>query len=98
MTETQNRKANGMTGQQCMCGFTEAAGVDETLADHLMEVFAPDDGKGSDGLVHFEGEANLFCLCGAGGTAEQLDAHFLAMFTPADTVGRDGRKHERLEA
>jgi hypothetical protein len=83
-----------MTGQQCTCGFTEAAGVDETLADHLMEVFAPDDGKGSDRLVHFEGEENLVCLCGAGGTAGQLDAHFLTVFTPADAIGRDGARHQ----
>jgi hypothetical protein len=87
-----------MTGQQCTCGFTEAAGADETLADHLMEVFAPDDGKGPDGRVHLEGEVSLFCLCGIGGSAERLDDHLLAVFTPADAIGRDGHKHERLEA
>jgi hypothetical protein len=85
-----------MTGQQCMCGFTEAAAVDETLADHLMEVFAPDDGKGPDGRVHLEGETPLFCLCGTGGSALELDEHLLEVFTPADSVGRDGVKHERV--
>ena len=61
-----------MTSQQCICGFSEAAGMDETLTDHLVEVFAPDDGRAADGLVHLEGEADLFCLCGTGGTPEQL--------------------------
>ena len=83
-----------MTVQQCTCGFTEAAGADETIGDHLLEVFAPDDGRGPDGLVHLEGEQALLCLCGAGGSAADLDAHFLAVFTPADSVGRDGNKHE----
>ena len=85
-----------MTLAGCSCGFTEAAGADETIDDHLMEVFAPEDGKGPDGRVHLEGEAPLSCMCGAGGSAEQLDAHLLAVFTPADGIGRDGTKHERL--
>jgi hypothetical protein len=59
-------------------------------------VFAPDDGKAADGLVHLEGEADLFCLCGVGGSAERLDAHFLAVFTPDDHIGRDGAKHETV--
>lgn len=85
-----------MTAQRCICGFSEVAGADETIEDHLMEVFAPEDGKGPDGRVHLEGETPLFCLCGAGGSADRLDAHLLVVFTPADRVGRDGAKHERL--
>lgn len=85
-------KGNGMTSVQCACGFTEAG--DEKIADHLFEAFAPDDGRTADGRVHLEGEANLFCICGAGGTASELDSHFLAVFTPADLIGRDGGRHE----
>jgi hypothetical protein len=81
-----------MAGMRCSCGFTEAA--DEKIVDHLLEVFAPEDGRAADGLVHLEGEASLVCMCGAGGSASELDAHFLAMFTPADRMGRDGEKHE----
>ena len=81
-----------MADARCTCGFTEAG--DERIGDHLAEVFAPDDGKGPDGLVHLEGEAGLSCMCGAGGSVADLDAHFLAVFTPADHIGRDGGKHE----
>jgi hypothetical protein len=87
-----------MSAQRCACGFTEVAGADETVQDHLFEVFAPDDGKGPDGLVHLEGETALFCLCGAGGSAADLGAHFLTVFTPADGIGRDGNKHQQLAA
>lgn len=55
-----------MDDARCSCGFAEAE--DETIGDHLIEVFAPDDGKGPDGKVHLEGEASLFCMCGAGGS------------------------------
>lgn len=85
-----------MTTQRCTCGFTETAGTDETLTDHLLEVFTPDDDKAPDGLVHLEGEVPLFCLCGEGGSAAELDAHLLAVFTPHDSVGRDGHKHEQV--
>jgi hypothetical protein len=67
--------------------------VDETIGDHLREVFTPADDRGPDAKVHLEGEADLFCTCGIGGSAEKLDAHFLAVFTPADSVGRDGVAH-----
>jgi hypothetical protein len=87
-------KGNDMTPVRCACGFTEDDAADETIGDHLFEVFAPEDGMAADGLVHLEGESNLFCLCGAGGSATELDAHFLAVFTPADLIGRDGDKHE----
>jgi len=83
-----------MTPAQCVCGFTEAG--DDKIGDHLLEVFAPEDGRAADGLVHLEGEANLFCMCGAGGSASELEAHFLAVFTPHDLVGSDGEKHERV--
>lgn len=89
-------KGNGMTPAHCACGFTEAG--DEKIGDHLFEVFAPDDGRAADGLVHLEGEANLCCLCGAGGSPSELDAHFLAVFTPADLIGRDGEKHEPVSS
>jgi hypothetical protein len=81
-----------MAHARCSCGFTEAG--DETIGDHLYEMFAPDDGKGPDGLMHLEGEKELFCLCGAGGSATELDAHFLGLFTPADSAGRDGAIHK----
>lgn len=42
-----------MDDVRCSCGFAEAR--DETIGDHLIEVFAPDDGKGPDGKVHSEG-------------------------------------------
>ena len=83
-----------MSPAQCACGFTEDETADETLDDHLLEMFAPEDGRAAAGLVHREGEAELFCMCGAGGSASELDAHFLAVFTPADLIGRDGEKHE----
>jgi hypothetical protein len=83
-----------VTGKRCACGFAEANGADETLDDHLREVFTPDDGRGPDGLVHFEGLTDYFCLCGAGGSAGDLDAHFLEVFTPADSVGLDGLIHK----
>ena len=85
-----------MTAAKCTCGFTE--GLDETMDDHLLEVFAPEDGKGADGLVHLEGAADLFCMCGVGGSARELDAHFQAVFTPAGLVGRDGIRHEPVAA
>src|SRR6266404_3936146 len=79
-----------------MCGFTETG--DEQIGDHLFEVFAPDDGKGPDGLVHLEGNTGVFCMCGTGGSVADLDAHFLAVFTPGDSIGRDGNKHEPVSA
>jgi hypothetical protein len=85
-----------MTGAQCVCGFIEDEVGDEAIDDHLFEVFAPEDGRAADGLVHLEGGVALFCMCGAGGTAHELDAHFLAAFMPADLIGADGRKHMEL--
>jgi hypothetical protein len=73
-----------MSPAQCACGFTEDETADETLDDHLLEMFAPEDGRAADGLVHLEGEAELFCMCGAGGSANELDAHFLAVFMSTD--------------
>ena len=91
-------KGNVMTPARCVCGFTEDQARDEKIGDHLFEVFAPEDGRAADGLVHLEGEANLLCMCGAGGSVSELDAHFLAVFMPADLVGRDGDKHEPVSA
>jgi hypothetical protein len=87
-----------MISARCSCGFTEAADIDETIDDHLLEVFETDGDAGPDGQVHLEGGASLFCLCGAGGSARELDAHFLRVFIPADLVGRDGNKHEVRES
>jgi hypothetical protein len=86
-------KAISMLSARCSCGFTEAAGADETIDDHLLEVFETDDDKGPDGEVHVEGAVSFICLCGAGGSTRELDTHFLLVFTPADSVGRDGNKH-----
>ncbi len=83
-----------MTAAQCVCGFTEAEGADETISDHLLEVFTPDDGRAADGKVHLEGDADLFCMCGVGGSAAELDAHLLTVFMPDHHIGRDGHKHE----
>jgi hypothetical protein len=80
-----------MADNQCRCGFSELA--DETLTDHLLRVFTPDDMRGNDGQVHEEGAA-LACLCGfAASTADELDEHFGIVFTPDDAIGSDGRKH-----
>lgn len=85
-----------MTGARCACGFTEDEAEDFTIGDHLLDMFAPDDDKGTDGRYHLEGEPALTCPCGlAAATTAQLDAHFLAVFTPGDAIGRDGKKHER---
>jgi hypothetical protein len=85
-----------MADARCSCGFTEDASADYTIDDHLLEVFAPDDGRGPDGKAHLEGEISLFCLCGAGGSVEKLDAHFIEVFTPADSVGPDGVIHQAV--
>jgi hypothetical protein len=88
-----------MTSAQCSCGFTEDKAGDETITDHLFTAFAPEDDKGTDGLVHVEGKQRLTCLCGlAAATAEELDAHFIALFTPDDAAGRDGKKHRLVSA
>ena len=80
-----------MTASKCLCGFTELA--DETLTDHLLRVFGPDDMRGGDGQVHEEG-AGLACFCGfAADAADILDEHFRTVFTPDDAIGNDGAKH-----
>jgi hypothetical protein len=81
-----------MIAVQCSCGFTELD--DEEITDHLQQVFAPDDSRGSDGLVHLEGD-RLACCCGfTAATPQELDGHLLAVFTPDDAIGRDGKSHE----
>ncbi|MCW2929407.1 MAG: hypothetical protein JWM19_369 [Actinomycetia bacterium] len=73
--------------------------ADQTLGDHLLEAFAPEDDKGADGLVHLEGERKLRCFCGlAAATPGELDAHLIAKFTPDDAIGRDGKKHHPITA
>jgi hypothetical protein len=83
-----------MIAMQCSCGFTELA--DEEIADHLLLVFEPADGKGSDGLPHEEGE-RLTCRCGfTATTTEDLDTHLMKLFTPPDAIGQDGNRHEAV--
>ena len=84
-----------MIATHCICGFAELD--DETVADHLHQVFTPDDMRGKDGRVHEEG-MSLACSCGFMAiTAEELDDHFIEAFRPEDGIGRDGRKHGRAE-
>jgi hypothetical protein len=83
-----------MAGARCTCGFIEAG--DETITDHLLEVFTPAGCRGSDGYSHEEAFPALTCLCGlAAATSQELDDHFLTTFTPADAAGPDGVKHCR---
>jgi hypothetical protein len=78
----------------CSCGFTETPA--ETLTDHLLEVFTPEDNKGSDAKIHEEGTPALACACGLTGTSpEELDRHFRQLFTPSDLIGGDGKRHEQ---
>jgi hypothetical protein len=42
-------KGDNVADARCSCGFTEADGADETISDHLLEVFAPEDDMGTDG-------------------------------------------------
>lgn len=81
-----------MADARCSCGFSEAG--DETVTDHLLGVFVPEESRASDGTVHEEAWPDLTCSCGlAAATPGQLDAHFLRVFTTGDLVGRDGRRH-----
>jgi hypothetical protein len=41
-----------MTAGKCVCGFIEDEAGDQTISDHLLEAFAPEDDKGTDDLVH----------------------------------------------
>jgi len=88
-----------MTSQRCTCGFTEANAERETITDHLLRVFTPEDDKGTDGRIHLEGQPRLACLCGVHASASaELDSHFLQMFTPADQVGPCGVEHKVIDA
>jgi hypothetical protein len=85
-----------MAAVTCLCGFTELA--DETLIDHLLRVFAPDDMRGNDGQLHEEG-SRLACFCGfTANAADALDEHFRTVFTPDDGIGNDGNKHGPADA
>lgn len=76
----------------CSCGFTST--VDETPADHLGEMFIPDDDIDEVGQPHAETDART-CLCGHVATsAADLDVHLLAAFTGPDHLGRDGQAHD----
>lgn len=82
-----------MHPQNCSCGYQ--ATDPDGLADHLREVFTPDDDMDSSGHRHAEAaQDNLACLCGylADGIAS-LDAHLLEVFKPTDAIGHDGHKH-----
>ena len=75
----------------CSCGFIPAG--EETLADHLGEMFLPDDDTDGAGRRHAETTPGT-CLCGhAAGSAADLDAHLVAVFTPPGNLSRDGRTH-----
>ena len=81
-----------MSAQRCECGFE--ASDDMSLLDHLLEAFAPMDGRGADGTIHDEGQVRFACLCGfSDGTADGLDQHLLAIFMPAGRIGLDGKRH-----
>ena len=84
-----------MTYTRCACGF--AATGDETITDHLLEVFTPQACRGNDGLLHEEAFPALTCLCGLiAATGRELDDHFIAAFTPADCTGPDGMVHKAV--
>jgi hypothetical protein len=84
-----------MADERCSCGFAEPA--DETMTDHLLEAFAPDDSRAADGVIHEEWAATLACSCGVVAAAPaELDRHFLAIIIPADPVDRNGLRHERI--
>lgn len=88
------KKGNNVADARCSRGVTEANGDDETIGDHLLRVFAPDDDKGADGRVHLEGGPGPTCLCGLiAGAAGELDSHFLEMFIPAGRVDAGGVEH-----
>jgi hypothetical protein len=86
-------RESGLADTRCSCGFAETAG--ETITDHLLEAFVPENCLGSDALVLEEVRPDLTCSCGlVAATPGELDAHFLRVFTTGDLIGRDGRKHE----
>ena len=73
--------------------------MDETIGDHLLEVFAPEDDMGADGQAHFEGDPALTCRCGLRASAiAELDSHFLEMFVPAGRAGPGGVEHTVVTA
>jgi hypothetical protein len=79
----------------CSCGFTPMD--DESLADHLGEMFIPDDDTDKGGRRHVETELRT-CLCGyVAPDAADLDAHLLAAFTSPGRLGRDGQAHKPVE-
>jgi hypothetical protein len=83
-----------MNAQRCTCGFTEAEGDGDTISDHLLAVFTPDDDVAPDGRVHLEGSQALACLCGfRASTVTELDSHFLEVFIPAERVDSGGVGH-----
>lgn len=91
-SSTPHRKEDKLHTARCLCGFTEDA--DETIMDHLLRVFEPDDSRGTDGLVHEEVAPPLTCSCGfTAMTSADLDGHFLRAFIPEDAIAPDGRKH-----
>jgi hypothetical protein len=92
----KKKKGNIMNATQCSCGFTELS--DESIIDHLEEVFTPADLTGNDGQVHEEREI-LQCACGwAAHSGDEFDEHLLKAFTPPNAIGKDGKRHEVLAA
>ena len=52
-------KGDSVADVRCSCGFTEADGVDETIGDHLLRVFTPEQGGRRAGSPGGGPEADL---------------------------------------
>jgi hypothetical protein len=75
----------------CSCGYAPTS--EESLADHLGEMFIPSDDTDASGQLHAEAVPGR-CVCGhIVASQAALDAHLLAAFTPPDHLGRDGHEH-----
>jgi hypothetical protein len=71
--------------EESACGVTNARAAsqkpkprDETIDDHLLQMFAPQDCQGTDGLPHEEVTAGLMCSCGLALTAADGQAALLS--------------------
>lgn len=86
-----------MATESCACGFVPDDSLE--LADHLNEMFTPDDDMGADGQAHQEQAGGRTCSCGyTATTTDDLDAHFRVAFPPpADRIGDDGQKHAPVQ-
>jgi hypothetical protein len=85
-----------MSHFHCSCGF--AIDLADEFGDHMHEVFARDDDRGTDGHIHHElagADPIMFaCACGFATTdATEFDDHLLIVFVTPDGIGTDGGKH-----